>query len=356
MNNLFLIHTPFQLTVAQSIVNTVNGDNYLVIIIRKEIKNSIETMKLLLLENTWKDVFFIENIDRGILKASTFYDQSIKNDAIEFYSQILEIISNLRVSALYFGDPKHIVYNNISLLNSSKNIFYLEEGVSSYYKLQQSLKVRLFNKYSFIFFYSLNVKKSFIFKLFVKINPIYFSSIKQSSKTHFNLELKFSDKLANYLNDIEFQPNSNLFISTSLTPLIPDYTVFLRDLFCNYTELFNEKLYIKFHPIETEDVKHIFVSVLNELKVNFEIISDEYAIPVEYFVAKIKPKKVYGFDSSSLFLYVPIIFKNMDVVFLFENTYKLLSERNLLNEVLEKWYIDCKLVERNLIDLKKNER
>lgn len=347
LKKLFILHTPFQLLVSQSILKDSDTSNYLLIIKRNEISQLKETIDLILIQDLWKEIYFIDNIENGIINIKYLFDNSRLSILQEFYRDILKIDKTCAADLIFLGDPGHNVYQNIQFLLKRKSICFIEEGNSSY--LMNNFKYNSIRKNLKILYFSMNqLSFSFFFNLFILARPKYYYSLDVRGGIKFDLQLDKSEKLKYYLESFSFSGSSCIYISSSMTNSIVDYELILRNIFTKLFYQYDKKILIKFHPVESDDSKSILISVLDFLKLDYAILSECYSLPVEFLIEKIMPDEIIAIDSSTVMLYSPKLFNSIPAKLIFEDFHRELQNKDRINDFQRIWYDETITILRNI--------
>lgn len=351
MNNLFIIHNTFQLLACQSIVSErTNENNYLLIVKRNDLKNLKKSIELILIKDLWIQIFELENIDDGVIDKNKLFSLSLFLKTYKFYDQIKRNVIGANINSIYLADSGHFVYRNIEFLFKEKQIFFVEEGVSSYYSSISGRSLKL-NKFKYLLFLCFTLQVKILMNLFKASRVNYLQT--NHSKTHYNIvrftiKLKYSENLNNYLSSLNLPNDFDLFLTSSISSLIPSYGIFLHEFFSQNFNNYNRILALKFHPAETDENRQKLLEVLDGLKIKHVTVANEYSLPSEYLIDYFKPNLVLGWESSTLFLHMKNLFPSIKYELLYEKAYLLLKEMKLLTPQLDSSFKTCFTIKNNL--------
>lgn len=340
MKNLFFIHTPLQLFVAQQIIRQEKlTNNVLLYSYVKENEHFLKIYDLIIIDNFWEKTIFIKDLPAI---GNIHLHNPIKT-FIEI-KKIKKIIKDEKINNLYLSDIKNISTCFYSLLFSSINIKIniFEEGSSHYsesivYKntLKKKIATLILDYFYYLPFYSFKFGK-YIFSTQELSNdktlPI---DIRYNILPYFNerfdrslsIEPLFSKKTNDYLDKELNQCNQNEQSQILLTQPFEDRDIFIKSIEIYLSEYFNYKhIYIKFHPRDTVEFKERVIEVVKRNNVDYTILGIDYNIPIEYYLQKERFDTIVNFFSSVI-MYNGYIYKKKNVISLMSLYQRLYTEK-----------------------------
>lgn len=336
MANLFFIHTPFQLFVAQQIIAQEKITNN--IMCYGCVGNNTSFFKIynaIIIPDFWKQKIYIDNIEGwSLFRFSNPFKGVIST--IKTKIKIERVMKKENVKQIFLGDIWNKCYQLISLYyyNKGYKICFFEEGSSHYININSSVMYdnicsRLIRAVlSDLFFYFPIWKMCFSKRAYLK--PLQYDDLKIS--TRFSIRPKYNEKydkrlyirniVSNNVQDIinsslaQIVENNNiLFLSEPLDINSPNCMKVeieaLRDYLLQVVGI--GTILVKFHPRENEIKKASVLSVFKELSLPYCVICEEINIPVEYFLMRIKFNKILTYFCSTVF-YNGYIFPQTEII------------------------------------------
>jgi hypothetical protein len=381
MNNLFFVWTPFQLFVAQNIIIQEKLENNMLLLgFVENNKHFYDSYDLMIVDFLWSKIYKIDKLP----SYATLGKKTLLKDILrlsKYEKKINQIIEQDKINTLYMGDINNLSCK-FSTLNYSKrniNIVFFEEGISHYYSSQIATRGgSLFNKFiskaidvfffkpkyhfpfaKYAFYKSLSFKTMPIDARF-SIVPVYHESYDRQ----LHISNTFSCELENYINVEheklksiscgketilflsqpidETNPNPNPNVTLSLLNVIRNF--FSDKFFCN------KLIVLKFHPRDTDENKIQIRNLLKEINLETHILSNEYAIPVELYLIRLKFNRIVTIFSST-FMYAGYIFPKIPIDFLITDYIEECKKYHIdttnlektMNEVIDKIKLFCKV-------------
>jgi hypothetical protein len=317
--NLFFVHTPFQLLVAQSICEQEGiSDNRLVLCYSgKPGEKFYDVFRKLIINKYWIDVTELGDIN-------AFLNTKLMiNRLPNLMKKVGLIIHESAVSTIYLGDINHPFYALITAkYSSSIQIVYFEEGLSHYAIQYPDYSNKLLNQSKKVFldwflFRRLGVKDFsnylYLRKSYGLENKIFrkFSIIPQPNDPKYvplNLSLLPPEGLITYFQELNRVVKDNkptpaiLFLSTSAESLFANSLSKAEFLLQALALLGIDRatVFIKLHPKEKDQAGKELITKLQEQGHAAALILNDFPYPIELIFGNVSFDAVIGFDSSSL--------------------------------------------------------
>lgn len=339
-NNLFLIHTPMQLFVAQQIIHQEGLDNNILLYgYVPGNKHFVDIYNLMIIPSMWKERI-PRSIDVGwaLVDFTNFFSsiRSVKKN----FRVIESFMQNKDVGALYLGDISNRGHQLLAKIFYGKiRIVFFEEGSSHYMKplsippqpilqrIRRAVHIALLDTFLFKPMCGFTYTKEFYYEFINRdkipmderysIIPYYHKSYDKRLITQrvmsSDLEKYLLSEIGSFM-DIKGQ-DLFLFLSSPIyeitsTNEIPLVVEVVNDF---AKTISGSSLLIKFHPRETEIVKNMMLEKFTSNNVKFKVISSTINIPVEYYLQMVHFSKIFAFASSSL-LYNGYLYKETPIV------------------------------------------
>lgn len=334
MENLFFIHTPFQLFVAQQLIAQENlTNNILLYGYVYTNRHFVDIYDAMIVDNLWaKKIAYpgvagwaIGDYNRPLESIS-----SIRNN----YKRLTKIIKDNNIGKFYFGDIHNASYQLLSKIYKDKiQSVYFEEGSSHYYntsrvynrnRIKESLICAYFDAFVFLPLWGFRYAKQFYFDCLdyseiplserFSIIPAFHESFDKTLKINKQISKRTEAIITKELTDIDTS-NSVLFISEPVIEGNPKQDASLKaaaikEYFIGHTE---NEVVIKFHPRETDVDKKAVINVFKSLGIKYTVIGKDLNLPIEYYLQIVNFKYVYTFYASTM-LYNGYIFKKTKFV------------------------------------------
>lgn len=353
MANLFFIHTPLELLIAQQIINQEKlADNVMLYGYVGNNKHFLDIYRLTIIPTMWVESILMYDVagwaaieKRHLLKTTI--------RTICRYREICSLLKAYRIDTLYLGDMNNFSCKFGAKLFKKKGykIVFFEEGTSHYnFHIHPRKGGYLLNKLLSIFFdcfYYLPIYH-FRFATYCFLKDLPFSELPidlrysvvpyyhEDYDKQIRVERLFSSDLAQFLDD-EVAKISNiescvLFMSQNIYESLGNLNLFLQVVEGYFSTLDSTSiLFIKFHPREQEEERKAVVRLAEKYHLAFHILSAQMNIPVEYYLQYVKFKEVVTFFSSTA-MYNGYLFPEMKFTFLLRPFYdlcKIYDEKNI---------------------------
>lgn len=324
MANLFFIHTPMQLFVAQQLIRQESlVDNIMLYGYNGRHKHFLDTYDLMIIESMWKERIYMENLNQWA--ALGFGDLKSFKKLHRNYKVIKSIIKSNSVDKIYFGDIDNFShqFGTLSFSKECKIIFF-EEGSSQYtFKdhlpeknnlkkfsswLLDMVVYRPFFHFSFRQYRRYNDVKSNSLPIYRRYSIVP-GVLNEPYDKVLHIERIVSDKLQsiiqNQLDSIQNQKDKVFFITSDVYggpeyhERYPVYLSVIRD----YLKTLKKDSFVllKLHPNEGPDKQHDLEVIMKEMNIHYYVLSSEINIPVEYYLQLIAPREIAHFLSSTIF-------------------------------------------------------
>lgn len=342
MANLFFIHTPLELFVAQQVIFQESLKNNIMLAgFVGNNKHFYEVYDLMQINSMWTKKYFLDDLNawaalghRKLLQ-NTF--KTLKN-----YFYIKRILKENKITSLYMGDMNNysvkfssVVFNK----NLHLNISIFEEGSSHYHfqkhsfnggKLLNHVLALLYDIFFFFPFFGVRFGKYCFLEDMpfeelpiscrYSIRPIY----KEKYDKQLCVQNLFSTALKDYLDEELSTIDSDnciLFLSQPIYEVIgqKDSYIYIKTLERVFDKFDNNhNLIVKFHPREREEDRENIENILKAKGIKYKIIGGKFNIPIEYYLQFLHFQKVLCFFTSTIY-YDGFIFEHTDFSFLLED-------------------------------------
>lgn len=322
--NLFFIHTPLQLLVAQQIIqqDKLTG-NILLYGYVGENKHFLDIYRLTKIDSMWDSCTYLENMPRWAqMRRNHFFHDMVQ--IRKGYRIIESLVKNCNIGAVYLGDIKN--FSNRFVAEAfgimQLKVCFFEDGFGHYSWISVNrswIKQLLFLSYASLIdllyykpFYRINFmtheEKRAKRLCHLPINKRY--SIVPFYQEPFDYLLRvsplLSDKLREYITDEtrEFDTtNCILFLTSPFYEAVNDsIDCYLKTLSQSIEKLEKSTLvHIKFHPRESLEVRSKVLKSFKNNGVRFIILGSKVNVPVEYYLQFLNYQKIISFFSATLF-------------------------------------------------------
>lgn len=350
MSNLFFVHTPFQLFTAQQIIAQENlKDNIMCYGYVGSNKHFLHIYDAMKVPEFWKKEIFIDKIEEWSLFRFSAPVESVLR-AFNIKRRVNQLINEENVDSVYFGDINNGCYQLLSFYYHRRGLstcFY-EEGSSHYVNtisqvMYDKAITRCFRTLfsDFLFYWPLWGKP---FAKYLYMKKLDYSDL--IITTRFSIRPGYAEPYDKRLTIREVEsPTVKGIIDSVLNSIKGEnYTLFLSEpLDINSknclkvevealrrsleTEDKNDTILIKFHPREDQTKRAAVISVFRELSIPYRVICEDINIPVEYFLTRIKFKKIVTYFCSTIF-YNGYLYPNTNVVSLLPICYEIAKDLN----------------------------
>lgn len=322
MANLFFIHTPLQLLVAQQIIHQEKlNDN---IMLYGYLKANFEDIyKLIVIDEMWTSCKYIENINdwaslyrkNAILDLRTLY---------RHYRSLKDFIRVNHVNRVFLSDWNNRSYQftAFALKNIGCTISWLEDGSSHYMIVDtpfyfKGLRARCYGLLSdFLFFrpifhfswgpyayYKSLDRKRIPMDARYSLRPFYHESF--DKLIHFTPLI--SDKLTKYINEEIRGIDASKSVLVLTSPIYEVLGTKTSDIYLDTMRAFfrsvdkGSNIFIKFHPRESDQDKKSIIAMVEAQKLNYTILGRKINIPVECYLQYLRFDKIVSFFNSTLY-------------------------------------------------------
>ena len=343
MANLFFIHTPLQLMIAQMIIEQEKlTDNVMLCGYVDDNRHFFQLYDMIRIEKMWKSIEQMEDVARWAL----FPRRKIFSAGFHTYKRycyIRRIIEKHHIDTLFLGDMWNISCQLAAMSFHKKGlkISFFEEGCGHYIKpinygkagdivdkiFAFFLDLFYFRPLYGVSYYCIHYFKGFTL-LYLPMDVRYSVVPFYQEKCDKLLTVKpaISEKLAMYISsEIEHIGRcGDVLLLTS--PLYEERYKKDEDAYVytiiNYFRSMNKKtsVHIKFHPREKEHIRKRILMEFAKADIDFIVLGSDMNIPAEYYLQYIHYKKVVVFLSSTSF-YNGYLFPEVKFVYILEDYY-----------------------------------
>lgn len=324
MANLFFIHTPFQLFVAQQIINNekMEGDNVMIYGYNGNHQEYLRIFECMVIDKFWKNKYYLEKIDHwAYLGFSDLQSFNRLNKNIRF---IKDVIEGEDINNIYLGDIDSYTHLFCTLLfYKEKNIIFFEEG-SSHYTFKDHIPdrspVKLISSHIIDLFYYLPKFGFFFTNYYRHLSP---SKIERYITKRYNIvpgincqsydvtlpvTPLMSDRVKQYIESQSLDKLKNrdivLLLSTDVYEgdrQVDRYHCYLDTIESYISSLPKESIVLlKLHPNESKRIEEDLSEIIIRNKKRCYTVSAEINIPVEYYLQYINISTIVHFMSSTI--------------------------------------------------------
>lgn len=349
MSNLFITFTPFQLFVAQQIINQEKLNNNILIEGYVQYNHHfIQIYDMMKINDMW---------DNSILFPEISYWDGITNRTIKDnitaynnYKRLCKIVEEYDIDTIYMGEIQNTSIRLLDVIFDKKGIktVFFEEGSSHYVNrtynenitLKLKIKILLRDLFYYLPIFGVKFAKWRYIPNYPSTNlPMYRRySIVPYYNECFDIRLYptelFSDRISEFLKqEIGNEQDRVLLLTDPLAELIG------KDNIKYYLEVIEEcfkmmsqdlKIYIKYHPRDPIETRNEVIKLANKYQLNYKILSKNINIPVEYYLQKYDFKYIWVFNASTFF-YNGYIFKKQNFKKLLPRLYEKLEKNSFKN-------------------------
>ena len=346
MANLFFIHTPLQLMIAQMIIEQEKlTDNVMLCGYVDDNKHFLQLYDLIRLDEIWRDIEPMEDVARWAM----FSRKKPFSGGIHAYRRfcyIYGIIKKYQIDTLFLGD----MWNSscqlaaMSYHRKGLRICFFEEGNGHYilphgYGMSGSCTDKVYALLMDTFYYLPLYGVRMEYVLYWK--GITFKDIPMDARysvvpfyhEKFDIQLTvkplLSEKLVRLIaNEVRHvgQKVNTLLMTSPIYEWMGDHYKKDEDAYVKtiieYMKSIGKGIciHIKFHPREKEYIRKRLLMELTKSNIDYIILGSELNIPVEYYLQYIHYEKIIVFLSSSSF-YNGYLFPKVKFVSILENYY-----------------------------------
>ena len=350
MANLFFIHTPLQLMIAQMIIEQENlTDNVMLCGYVDDNRQFLQLYDLIRIEDMWKAVEPMVDVARwAVFSRKNPFSGGIH--AYRRFCYIYRIIKKYQIGTLFLGD----MWNNscqfaaMSYHRKGLRICFFEEGSGHYilpygYGMRGSCTDKVYALLMDTLYYLplygvrmgyISYWKGLTFKDIpmdarYSIVPFYH----EDYDILLTVKPLFPEKLVNYIDKEVRHIGEKADILLLTSPVYEwmgehyeiDENAYVKTII-EYMKTMGKETYIhiKFHPREKEYIRERLLTELDKSNMDYVILGSEVNIPVEYYLQYIHYEKIVVFLSSTSFY----------------NSY--LFPKVKFESILEDYYNNCK--------------
>lgn len=326
MANLFFIHTPLQLMIAQMIIEQEKLTNN--VMLCGYVGGNRHFLKIydyIRQEDMWS---FIESMD-DVSRWAVFSRKQLLSGTYKVflrYQYICRVVKKHKISTLFLGDMKNgsCQLTAMSFHRKGMKICFFEEGAGHYIhnsdnKVEKNFVDKCFSfLIDFLYyrpFYGICFA-SFKYREGAKIEllpmDVRYSIVPFYSETIDRLitcRLQIPNRVYSHIKEeIGVMPDTGNNILLLTSPFYvyksenDDPTLYIKiiiDTLCHLNS--DTHIWIKFHPREKKNVVDIIRCQLDILRVNYHVLGSELNLPVEYYLQMIHFDEVIMFLCSSSF-------------------------------------------------------
>lgn len=324
MANLFFIHTPLQVMIAQMIIRQEHlTDNIMLQGYIGSNSHFLEIYKIMMAPEMWQSVVFFHHTSNWALISR----KHLVRDCIRtkrYFKELKAIVQQYKIDTIYLGDMKNSscwlaagAFKRLGL-----KICFFEEGSGHYvmdtnYEVQGSWYDRLYAKViDSIYYrpvYGIDFAETFYSKGFslsslpidrrYSVVPFYHEPFDVILSGRPILSTDIEDLIKCEIDGLKNEPCRLLLTSTLYDNGInDDYTTFV-DTIIRKVGSYQDKLplVIKFHPREFPEVRSAIINALRLRGINFIEIGTYVNIPIEYYLQSLRVVEVVHFFCSTEF-------------------------------------------------------
>ena len=346
MTNLFIVFTPFQLFVAQQIVNQEElSDN---ILIEGYIGNNshfYDIYDMMEMDNYWKKrIKFPDIVSWDGLRVSSIKDAK---KAYDNYKKLKKILKDNKVDTIFLGEHQNqtMRFTDILFSHQGYKVCFYEEGAAHYIDREFIPDNSVKNRIRIIardLFYYLPIYHVRFAKWRYNVNMPYEGlpihkrfNILPLHHESYDVDLKvtslISKSLESYMEkEIGYENSKILFMTDPLAEIIspqnmPYYFETISDFLKDISK--ETTIYIKYHPRDPLKYREKTLEIIKSLGLKYRVLSERINIPVEYFLQKYKFEKVYLFNASTYY-YDGYVFPHCEFVKMLPTLYKKCVDSN----------------------------
>ena len=350
MANLFFIHTPLQLLVAQQIIHQCNLVNN--IMLYGYVGNNrqfFDIYNLTTIDGMWSKKIRFDNISTWAEFHQIKYFIQDAYHTFQNYRKLKSIIRSNDVDAVYLSDINNESYKLTAVLQKRNKlkICFFEDGTSHYHfspnpYVIDSTKNRIISHMMDIFYFIpvFGLKWGRVLRSVdlpfdqipvdtrYSLIPFYHESydvlIHYTSLISQDLKKYIQDDIDGF--DTE---KSILFLTQPVYEAICAEKTEYLEIVDRYMKSLttDHVIFLKFHPREKESTRKKITEIINNNSIPYKIIAEKINVPVEYYLQYVKFKEIVTFFTSTAY-YNGYLFPYTKFVYLIEPYYDLCKMRN----------------------------
>ena len=320
MANLFFIHTPLQLMIAQQIIRQEElVDNVMLMGYVDDNTHFLEIYDLIIMEEMWRAKVLMPQIDCWAVMSRKHILRDGKN-AYTNYKFIKKTIKHYHVDTLFLGDmnDSSCQLAAISFHKKGLKICFFEEGAGHYgmnynYGMEGNYIDKIYSILIDTFYYRplygvyfayIHYWKGFRLEMLpidirYSVVPFYHESFDKLV----TCKLQVTDKIKKLIETelAGAHENGNVLMLTSPFYIIhgdnDDPSLYIRIIVDTLCQIKGDvHVWLKFHPRETEDVADEVCRQLDSNGVKYHVLGKMMKLPIEYYL------QIFHFDEVIMFL------------------------------------------------------
>lgn len=343
MANLFFIHTPLQLMIAQMIIEQEKlKDNVMLCGYVDDNRHFLQIYEMTCIEGMWKAIESMDDVARW----AVFSRKKPFSGSIHVYTRycyIRRIIEKYHIETLFLGDMWNASCQLAAMTFHQKGlkICFFEEGCGHYikpfdYGKEGNVIDKFFALFIDLLYYRPLYSVPFGYIHYWKgltyedlpiderysVVPFYHESFDKIISVAPLISDKLNVFIAKEVKSVNLNDTILLLTSPCYTNGIDDDPQPYIETIIDYVKSLNHKktIHIKFHPRETIDVRNILKKEFENNKIDYKVISEQVNIPVEYYLQRLAYNKVVMFITSTAY-YNGYLFPKTEFVSLLEDYY-----------------------------------
>lgn len=349
MANLFFVHTPFQLFVAQQLIHYKKlVDNIMIYGYIGRNSHSLDLYDIMIMDEFWKARIYLENInDWNIFQIKHPINSYLRTFKTKKWFE--DILDKYNITDVFFGDMNNTCYQLMMLYYQKDSRFKInvyEEGNSHYVNSTQAslfgpLSERLFKCIcnnalyympvwripfaSYLYLRHIEYEKLKIYKRY-SLCPYYHESFDEQLIPSVIMSEKVREIINDEISNVNTE-NAFLFLSEPMGEVSSlEWKLELLTLERELKTIdSNSTVIIKFHPRETIEKKKDILSVFDRYNQPYKVICEKVNIPIEYFLQIVNFKKILTYFCSTVF-YNGYLFKRTQLYSFMPTYYDLCKE------------------------------
>lgn len=347
MANLFFIHTPLQLMIAQQIISQEKlSNNVMLLGYVGDNSHFIQIYEMIIVEELWVSKVPMPTVSHWAVISWKHMAYDCWK-AYKYYKFIRNIVGEYRISTLFLGD----MWNSscqLAALNFHRKgykICFFEEGNGHYtpptgYGIGGNLLSKVYAILIDIFYYlpMYGVRMGYLsYWKGITLNDIPMDarySVVPFYHEKFDILLTvtplISNRLAEYISNeiLQIGKKSSILLLTS--PIYEwmgdcyekDEAAYVKTII-DFVKSVDEGIciHIKFHPREKEHVREKLLTEFSKVNIDYIILGSEMNIPVEFYLQQIHYEKIVMLLSSTS-IYNGYLFPKVKFVSILKDYYK----------------------------------
>ena len=323
MANLFFIHTPLQLMIAQMIIEQEKMTNNVMLCgYVDDNRQFLQLYDLIRIEDMWKAIEPMDDVARWAM----FSRKKLLSGTYKVllrYRYICRVVKKHKIGTLFLGDMKNGSCQLAAMTFHRKGlkICFFEEGAGHYihnydYGNEGTLWDKMYSSMIDFFYYRPFFGSSFAFFKYKKgsrleflpmdvrysIVPFYHESFDKLITCKMQVPDKIKKQIETEL--VGAHMDGNVLMLTSPFYILhgddDDPSLYIRtivDTLCRIKN--NVHVWLKFHPREKKNVADEVCRQLDSNGVKYQVLGKEMSLPVEYYLQLLHFDVVYMFLCSS---------------------------------------------------------